>query len=53
MIPGDPSATISGSFFPDEDLQSLALGGSTEAGLGGSKGTWTLRIVDLSADGKG
>ena len=33
----DPMATISGAFFPNEDLQSLALGNSTTAGMGGSQ----------------
>ena len=35
--PGDPSFTITGSFFPGQDLQALALGNDTVAGLGGSK----------------
>jgi hypothetical protein len=43
------AAAIGGAFFPTQDLQTLSLGHGTLAFQGGSKGTWTLRIIDLSA----
>lgn len=45
-----PPPLISGSFFPCQDLSTFvnSSSSSTDAGEGGSHGSWVLRIVDLS-----
>ena len=45
-----PPPVISGSFFPSEDLTTFVNSSntSTNAGEGGSYGSWVLRVVDLS-----
>eukprot|EP00798_Chlamydomonas_sp_ICE-L_P029968 gene29968-18034_t len=43
------AASLTGPFAPAADLNMLAVGGGMDAGMGGSKGSWVLRIVDLGS----
>ncbi|KAG1664635.1 hypothetical protein FOA52_011772 [Chlamydomonas sp. UWO 241] len=41
-------ATVTGAYYPQQDLLNLATGSGKEASRGGSNGVWTLRVVDLA-----
>ena len=49
-VPATSPTPLSGTYLPASPLASLAGGNSTLAGLGGSQGSWVLRVIDLGAN---